>query len=252
MGNTDAQLANLLRRASSRFARIATWNREEDGDLHDWVVEKARAHVTEYGPTELALDSPQRDRIAWRAQIATVHEEVVLRSADPMALVEASWKLTFRAAHMMLEATSAAPRLMSEVGNVYTEAIKAMKDAISQSENVSVAAVTAEASSKKLDQMMGLIKHFGSDGDGNGRDFSGASTPARAAVASRDLLGSITPDDLPDLLAHPLGQALAVAQTWSDLQQTVAGLFKALDTGEITLSLDSREAARAVVKLLNE
>ena len=174
-----------------------------------------------------------------------------MRDNSDLALVEASWKLTFRAAHMMLDATSAAPRLMTEVGKVFGEAIGHMKDAVQQSESVSVAAVSAEASSKKMDQMLGLIKHFGA-ADGEGRDPSGASTPARAAVASRDLLSSIASHDLPDLLAHPLGQALAVAQTWSDLQQTVGELFKAVERGEIRLGVDSIEAARVVVRALNE
>ena len=253
MSDSDAQAAIISRRASARFARLNSWARDDDGDLHDWVVEQARKHVTEYGPTELALDSNGKDRVTWRAQIATVHEEIMLKSMDPKDMMEAAWKVTFRAAHMMLDATSAAPRLMHEIGSVYSEAIAAMRDATQQSEGTSIAAVTAVAAQKKLDRVLGLIENFsGADGNGEkGRDASGKSTPERAAMASRSLLGSITKEDLPTVLGHPLGQALAVAKTWEELQATVGELVTAFDDGEITLSLDSVSAVRSVIRKLN-
>jgi hypothetical protein len=255
-GDNDAQAAIISRRASARFARMDTWRRDTDGELHDWVVEQARKHVTEYGATELALDCNGRDRVTWRAEIATVHEEIILKSMDPKDLLEASWRTTFRSAQMMLDATSAAPRLMHEIGTVYTEAIAAMRDATQQSEGTSIAAVAAEAAQKKLDRIMGLIEHFGGGGTGNGigngeRDATGASTPERAAVASRTLLGSISPDDLPAVLGHPLGQALAIANTWDDLKSSVGKLVSAFDAGEIKLSVDSVSAVRAVIRTLN-
>ncbi len=253
---SDAQAATISRRASARFARLDTWRREHDGDLHDWAVEQARKHVTEFGPTELALDSAGRDRVTWRAQIATLHEEIVLKSMDPKDLMEGAWKVTFRAAQMMLDATSAAPRLMHEIGTVYSEAIAAMRDATQQSEGTSIAAVTAEAAQKKLDRVLGLIENFSSGGGAANealgeRDTSGASTPARAAVASRNLLGSISAEDLPAVLGHPLGQALAIANTWDDLKASVGELVGAFDAGEIKLSVDSVSAVRAVIRTLN-
>jgi len=251
-GDGDAQAATISRRASARFARLGTWARDDDGDLHDWVVEQARKHVTEYGPTELALDSNGKDRVTWRAQIATVHEEIVLKSMDPKDLMEGAWKVTFRAAQMMLDATSAAPRLMHEIGTVYTEAIQAMREATQQSEGTSIAAVTAEAAQKKLDRVLGLIENFGGGGDGgNGIDASGKSSPERAAVASRSLLGSLTKEDLPSVLEHPVGQALAIARTWDDVKETVGLLVAAFDKGEIKLSVDSASAVRTVIRSLN-
>ena len=254
-GDNDAQAAIISRRASARFARMATWSRDTDGDLHDWVVEQARKHVTEYGPTELALDASGKDRVTWRAQIASIHEEILLKSMDPKDMMETAWRVTFRAAQMMLDATSAAPRLMHEIGTVYSEAIAAMRDATQQSEGTSIAAVTAEAAQKKLDRVLGLVESFGGGGGGNNgngeRDGSGASTPARAAMASRSLLGSLDDNDLPTVLAHPLGRALAVAETWGELQSSVASLVGAFDKGEIKLSVDSKSAVSAIIRGLN-
>ncbi len=251
-GDSDAQAAKISRRASARFAQLKTWARDVDGDLHDWVVEQARKHVTEYGPTELALDSNGKDRVTWRAQIATVHEEIMLKSMDPKDMMETAWKVTFRAAQMMLDATSAAPRLMHEIGGVYTEAISAMRDATQQSEGTSIAAVTAEAAQKKLDRMLGLVERFAGGEDGPAANGKGApSSPERAAVASRSLLAAISKDELPTVLGHPLGQALAIANTWDDLKSSVHELVTAFDAGEIKLSVDSVSAVRAVIRGLN-
>lgn len=248
-GNVDAHAAQVLHRAASRFARMATWDRERDGDLHDWVVERARAHVVEYGPRDLALDSAGQERAIWRCTIPIEDQEIVLKSMEPLDLMEASWKVTFKAADMMLRAVSTAPRLMEEVGGVYKSAMALHHDGLEASDKQTIAAIQAETSDKKQDRILGVLREILGSGDKTEKALKEKDTSA--AGSSRELLASFESDDLTAVLGHPMGRAIATAAKWGDLTSAVEGLWKAHTSGEISLSKASLSAAQVVVKGFN-
>lgn len=247
-GNPDAHAAQLLRRAASRFARIRTWDRERDGDLHDWTVEYARTHVVEFGPVDLGLDSPGCERAIWRCTLPIEDEEIVLTGTSPQDLIDASWKLTFKAAHMMLQATSTAPRLMQEVGGVYKTAMTVHQEGLQASDAQTIAHIRAESSDKKQDRILMVLKEMLGGKDETAQK---ALKEASTTDSSRKLLSSLEPDDLVAVLAHPLGRVIATATKWGELTGAVESLWDAHSKGEISLSKASLDAARVVVRGFN-
>ena len=173
------------------------------------------------------------------------------------ALVEASWKLTFKSAHMMLESASAAPRLVQEVTGLYKSAIDALREGLASSDGASLKAVEATASQQKLETILTVMTSMQENGGGGGGGGGGAGPNSleaankMAANTSRNILGAMTEDDLPVVLQHPLGRALAVVSDWAELQQTIKGLFEAVTTGDLQLSDESKAAARKVVQAIN-
>lgn len=244
----DAGSASLQRKTKARFSRVDAWSRERDGDLHDWIVEKTRAHVVEYGQTEFRIESPAHDAVVWTARIPDVQEEIVMKSADPLALLNASWALTFRAADMMLKATSVAPRLMSEVGEVHTASMDMLREAHSTSSVADVAEIKADAGGKKLDRILGVLSELNSGGGGgNAKGNSTGVSSEESSETAWELIDSLEEEDRARVLAHPLGRALAQVRDAVALKKGVADLWAAHRDGELKLAKGSLASAQEVI-----
>jgi hypothetical protein len=251
----DVASVSLHRLTGKRYTRHAAWRREHDGELHAWVVSQCTQYCLQHGEATFAVEMPgiERDeRLVWLACVSEHEAPIVLpRHAGAQDLVNASWGLTFRAAEMMLKAASAAPRLVSEVAEVYTEALKLVREQGQQNDRVQIAEVEAAASSDKLDkvlQLLGMAGIGGGGSPGGGNGVAAVTGPAQASAVSQELLRGLQPEEVRSVLSSPAGAALAVVNDWGALQECLEALWSDLSAGRVVVSPPSVEKLRAIVR----
>ncbi len=244
----------LSRKTATRWQRVATLGPATD--RYDVFLASISTHVVEHGPTEWQLSRADTEAVTWISSAAPddSSDVPVMDFSNPDDIIRASWELTFRAARMMIDTTSIAPRLVNEVASVYREALQTLREVAGSGEAATLAAVQADASSKKLDKVIGVLERLSGGTDGK-KLVSGKTAAARLGkdpiqFAGR-LLRAAVGEDRAAILAHEVGTKLALVDDWTDLQGLIKSLWSAHDSGELALSKATLDAARVIVKEMN-
>lgn len=250
--SADPPIALILsRRTATRWQRVASLTPGDD--RYDNMLGHVSRHTVEHGATTWQLVRPDTEAVSWisTAAIDDSSDVPAMNFADPNDVVRASWELTFRSARMMIDTTSIAPRLVREVASVYREALATLREVTGTGEAATLAAVQADASSKKLDKIFGVLeKVAGVDERGKKAVTAGNKGDGAIAFAGR-LLRAATKEDRESMLDHELGRALAIVDDMPTLKKLVDRLWAAHSSGDLKLSQTTLDAARAVVKELN-
>ncbi len=249
----------LSRKTATRWQRVATL--APAADRYDVFLASISTHVVEHGPTEWQLSRADTEAVTWISSAAPDDsaDVPVMDFSNPDDIIRASWELTFRAARMMIDTTSIAPRLVNEVASVYREALQTLREVAGSGEAATLAAVQADASSKKLDKVIGVLERL-ADGEGGKKTAAGKTASGKTAAGrlGKDpiqfagrLLRAAVGDDRAAILAHEVGSKLALVDDWTDLQGLIKSLWSAHDSGELALSKATLDAARVIVKEMN-
>lgn len=263
----------LYRRATARFARVATWQATADPDLGQWVIDRVRNHAVEHGDTvfrlerigkpatgEIAGDGvakpPEDDepRADWRCKIAEAREQLPRAAdlSDGAALLNMSWQLTFKAASLMLDNLSVVPRSLREIGDLHRTALDMARANATQSEASTVAAIESDASTQKLEQILGFVRELSGTGASGPLPITGSrDESAKTATAVRQLLAAFEPEERSTVLATKAGGALVTVERWLDAKKLIDELMGSWSRGEFTVSDATKERVRGVIRAIN-
>lgn len=250
----DPPLAvQLSRRTANRWTRAASLS--PGNDRHGEILATCQRYCVEHGATSWKLSAASTEPIEWTSTVSIEADGgiPVLNLADPAELLRASWELTFRAARVMIDATSVAPRLMNEVASVYREALSTLREVTGTSESATMAHINAEASQKKLDRVIGVLEKLGVDSGsaGGGTTTAAKSVDDGSGSIARRLLAAANADERARILSHEIGQALSIVDSKSDLQALVSRLWAAHADGTLKMSKETLDAAREIVREVN-
>lgn len=240
----------LRRHTGTRWVKIASFAEgAKNGEtaLLSWVVHQARAYVDKYGPQRLQLQSDDDSilDVEWQARGSVYHEEIRIESGTPDAINTAAWQLTFKAAQMMLEACSVAPRLVSEVADLQSESMKTLRAAYKEASR----ATAPPPTDRKTDRLLQFAKTFA----------GGPTTPAASAEngpppedkviakAVARIMDAVTPDELKALRTNERFQALTKAKTKAEFRSSIIAVWDDFENKRISLSDDSLTGLDAIL-----
>ncbi len=255
--------AATLRRVGARGAWVRSKQlpkaTEDPGEL---VLDAVSTHVTAHGRGQFQLVSEGYDSIEWTSEppggieLPDIEEEAgdvcpacgLSRSRVPNSVVRMCYNLMFECTEKMIAATSAAPRFLTELGSVMRARLQDAADSSAVMDNVIAKGQVAD---QKFGRVIEVLKMLGGD---PAAALTGDKSKDKGVVQGlvTRLLGALSREERSNVLArNDLVDALYSAVDHPALEVALKSLWQLVSDGEVTLSSETKDKLRAIIKSAN-